>query len=294
MARSDTKKDIEAVVSPDMGMSLLHFSIDRVPILQKSRQKDFVEGRKGFGPLILPHFNQRASYPAVPDTVLKQSAHISYMKKNGINDPFQHGIGRYASWDYEVRTDEEKVSVAGTLTGETEYHGIPVSDIVGFDFTAFVTYTLSKGNLTVKLDITGDEPVAAGIHFYYAVPQKGESAVSMSVDSIGKLGDDSLFEFSSHQKDGKFFTLSLKGGHDTVFYPVNEADGFARYKLKTPDYRLDTRVRVQGNKEETFDSVVVFSPEDADFVCIEPLSEENGLVPSKKKFSGEIILHPIL
>ena len=137
MARSDTKKDIEAVVSPDMGMSLLHFSIDRVPILQKSRQNDFLEGRKGFGPLILPHFNQRASFPAVPDNVLKESEHIPYLKKNGITDPFQHGIGRYASWDYEVRIDEDKISVAGTLTGESTYLGIPVSNIVGYGYHQF-------------------------------------------------------------------------------------------------------------------------------------------------------------
>jgi hypothetical protein len=294
MAHCETKGDIEAVVSPEMGMSLVHFSINHIPLLQKSRKDDFLEARKGLGPLILPHFNQRPSFPKVPEEVLENCTHINYLKKLGVKDPFQHGIGRYAEWEYEVKEKENGVSVTGILAGKADFKGIPVSEIVGFDFTAFVTYTLSEGSLSVKFDITGEEPVAAGIHFYYTLPSEGGSSASLSVDSIGKLEDDSLFEFSDHQRKGKFYDLPLEGGHDTVFYPVNEADGFARYKLVTPGYRLDTRVKIEGNKEQTFDSVVVFNPEGSDFVCIEPLSEENGLVPSKKKFSGEIILHPIL
>jgi galactose mutarotase-like enzyme len=286
--------DIEAVVSPDLGMSLLDFSIGHVPILQKSRKKDFLHGRKGLGPLILPHFNQRPSFPSIPDEVMDLIPHVDYLKKNGVKDPFQHGIGRYAQWSAETRCTDTQVSVTGSITGTSEYQGVALKEIVGFDFTAFITYILSEGNLTVKFDITGNEPVTAGIHFYYRLPEKGDSRTVLSVEEIGKNDDESLFEFSDHQKDGRFYSLPLEGHIDTEFTPVREEGAHARYKLITPEYRLDTKVLTEGDPEYTFDSVVVFHPEGSDFVCIEPLSDGNPLTPRKKKFSGEIVLHPIL
>ena len=294
MMLSDRGNTIEAVVSPEMGMSMLDFSAGGVPLLQKSRKHDFIEGRKGLGPLILPHFNQRASFPAVNEMVAEQAPHTAYLKTEGVNDPFQHGIGRYAQWNFETSCTDKGARVTGKLTGAHEYQGVPLMELTGFDFTAFVTYTLSDGNISVRFDITGAEPVTAGIHFYYRLPDQEESRAALSVEEIGKNNDESLFEFSSHQRDGRFYTMTLADDIDTLFTPVKEEGPYARYKLITSEYRLDTRVRAEGDPAKTFDSVTLFHPADADFVCIEPLSDANPLTPRKKKFSGEIILHPIV
>jgi hypothetical protein len=294
MMQSSNGEDIEAVVSPELGMSLLDFSACHVPLLQKSRKQDFLQGRKGLGPVILPHFNQRPSFPKVPEEVLASASHTDYLRTHGVEDPFQHGIGRYAQWISETKCTDESVSVKGNISGNTEYNGVPVGEIVGFDFTAFVTYALSEGNMTVTFDITSDEPAAAGIHFYYRLPETGGSQTALSVEKTGKNDNGSLFEFSHHQKDGKFYILPIEGNIDAEFTPAGEEGGYARYKLITPEFRLDTRVLAKGDPEHAFESVVVFHPEGSDFVCIEPLSDPNPLFPWKKKFRGEISLHPIL
>jgi len=287
------KSRLEAVVSPEWGMSLLAFTRDGVSFLQKSRTRDFREGRKGLGPLIFPHFNQRGSFPRVPDEVLQEAPHAAYLRRQGVDDPFQHGIGRYASWEYEARSGPEGAMVTGTLTGASVYRGVPVREIVGFDFTAFVSYVLREGNLLIRFNVHADEPVVCGIHFYYRLA--GSGSVALSVLKEGMNDDETPFVFSDHARKGKFYTLPVGGENDvdTLFYPVSEKDGYARYKLEAGDYRLDTRVRVEGPPEETFDAVVVFSPAGSDFVCVEPLSDARPFTPSKKVFKGEIVLHPV-
>lgn len=291
---SDKKESIEVVVSPEMGMSLLSFSIKHVSLLAKSRTQDFIDGRKGLGPLILPHFSQRDFPPSIPEEILSSFGHVGYLRKHSVKDPFQHGAGRYASWEYETKVTDTYARVAGHITGKTELNGLPLSAIVGFDFSALVTYTLCHRSLAVKFDVSGTEPVVAGIHFYYRLPENRESVVALSVENKGINEDDSVFGFSEHAKDKKYYNLPLSGGLDVRFSPVSAEGDYAIYKLITPEYRLDTKVLVQGSKEETFDSVVVFHPEKSDFVCIEPLSDKYGSRPEKKRISGEIFLHPLL
>ena len=109
------------------------------------------------------------------------------------------------------------------------------------------------------------------------------------------ISTDAIRPFLGHRcPTDHGFHVALDSGIDTTFSPVSAEKGKARYKLVTPEYRLDTTVLVEGASEETFDSVVVFHPEGSDFVCVEPLSDRNALEPSKKHISGEITLHPIL
>lgn len=287
------KGDIEAVVTPELGMALAGFSLRHVPILQKSRRGDFVRGRKGLGPVILPHFNQRAAFPELTPAMREAFPHLAYLAERRIRDPFQHGVGRYVAWEYETKVTDAMAQVRGFITGRSLFQGIPLNEITGFDFTAAITYTLADRSLAVRFDLTGTAPVTAGIHYYYALPP-GASHVAMTVENLGLGDDDSLFEFSSHQRDGKFYRLPLDRPVDTLFAPVAEEKGMARFSLVTPAYRLDTRVLVEGPPETAFGSVVVFHPEGTDFVCVEPLSEKNPLEPKKKAFHSAISLHPII
>lgn len=95
-------------------MSLINLSVRGVPILDMSREKIFYECRKGLGPLILPHFSQSERIPKIDLDVFP---HVPYLRRLGVRDTFQHGVGRYASWRYQAAAD----SVTGASPGGTYY-----------------------------------------------------------------------------------------------------------------------------------------------------------------------------
>ena len=117
---------IRAVIAPEMGMSLVAFSVDGEQILDISREEIFLQTRKGLGPLILPHFNHAEKFPEIDHD---KFPHIKPLFAMGVTDPFQHGVGRYACWNFEAGDN----FAAGRISGSEIFNGYSMKEIAGFD-----------------------------------------------------------------------------------------------------------------------------------------------------------------
>ncbi len=271
----ELKKDgLRALVSPEMGMALVDFFFNGVSIFDTDREDDFLAYRKGLGPLILPHFNQDGFIPDIAEDIFP---HVAVLKKHGVDHPFQHGIGRYVPWRVEGFSEEdEEVSVTGIITGNDSVYGRALKTFVGFDFIARVSYRLTSDGLFVAFDVRGEEPVVTGIHYYY------------------DLVDRNTAELEFTDRNGERQLLRFNRGYDDIFIPGNKFGDYATCTLKTDLYKLETVFKIKGEPEEIFESLVIFSPEDEGFVCIEPLSYNPRGVASKTYNCGVILLKPVL
>ena len=261
---------MRAVISPALGMSLVAFTVGGVSVLDESRQLQFLDIRKGLGPLILPHFG---AAPFRPDADLGSIPHVARLKAIGVDDPFQHGVGRYSAWAIEA--DGEKVR--GTIDGNTRLAGIPLADLEGFGFEAAVTYELDAEGLKIAFDLAGEKPVAGGIHFYYDLVTRQTARVELSVEEAP--ADDGVLR------------LDFRGAHNKGYHARGTQE-YCTHRLTTDRYTLDTTVRVRGPASQTFDSVILFSPEGQQFACIEPLSYRHDGQNEKRAFQGTIRLTP--
>ncbi len=269
------KDGLRALISPEMGMALIDFSISGVSLLDRATEDDFLAYRKGLGPLILPHFNQNGYLPESIDE--KIFPHILVLREHGVKHPFQHGIGRYLPWRVEkINEEEDESSITGIITGKDEFSGIKLKELAGFDFIARVSYRLSSDGLFVAFDVKGEEPIVTGIHYYYDLINR-ETAELEFTDSSGKRN---VLHF-----DDK--------GFDDVFLPGSKFGDYSTCTLKTERYRLEIVFKIKGLPEEVFESLVVFSPAGENFVCIEPLSYNPKSVATKKYNCGVILLRPI-
>jgi galactose mutarotase-like enzyme len=262
-----TLKDggVDALVAPELGMSLVRFSIDGESLLDLRREQAFLEYRKGLGPVILPFFSQRAEFPELN---YDQFPHVEYLRKSNVRDPFQHGVGRYASWSFEQDNDR----VTGYLKGDDRLGGYTLKDLTGFDFAASLTYALTGGTLEIAFDVAADHPVATGIHFYYDLKNRDTASVTIP-------------------QEDQTAVVRFDRGLDDVFLPAKSSQEVS-YTLETDSYVLNTRVKTAGPPPETFDSVVVFSPEDESFACVEPVSYVVRSDNAKRTNRGKILLTP--
>ena len=258
-------QNIRAVISPIFGLSLIDLCFQDIPILDRSREQAFFESRKGLGPLILPHFNQRESLPEVDFEAFE---HVHYLRNMNVRDPFQHGVGRYAEWRYTADTD----SVTGRLSSTDHIQGYAISQITGFTFDAEVCYRITETGLNIKFELTAEQPVEAGIHFYYDLKNRESAAAELPLEG---------------QSETVVFLFDR--GHDKTYRP-SKTNRFATYILKTDRYVLRTIVPVLGDPSSTFDAVTLFSPEGERFVCIEPLSFSQTGQNEKRSFRGSILL----
>jgi galactose mutarotase-like enzyme len=260
----------EIDVAPEFGFSLIGFRKKGVEILHPGTGNAFLNTRKGYGPLILPHFNQDGY---VPRFDLNAFPHVRELEKIGIKHPFQHGVGRYVSWEYSA---DEK-SIKGTLDGSMRRSDITLAALAGFDFTAVVVYTLRPKGLGIAFDIRGEKPIAAGIHFYYNIYNRTTAKIFLP-----------LFLNEGIE------SLSLLEPVNTVFPVGDTEENEAVCTLKTEKYYLITQFSVGRPEEQAFNSLVIFSPDKADFACIEPVSYVVGAENTKRNFRGKILLSLVL
>lgn len=289
---------MRAVVCPALGMSLVEFTIGGVHLLEPRSVGEFLSVRKGLGPLIVPHFNQGRRVPPaeeLPPARLEGFPHVRRLQERGIGDPFQHGVGRYVSWPYETyRVGGSFAAVSGRIDGSTECGGLRLAVAQGFDFSARVEYRIERRKLEVRFDVEGEQPVACGIHFYYRLPDPARCGVWLEAKGPRRTSDGSTKPIpESWGKEGAL-TIPLAEALDDTFLPVTSLQGTSTYRLVTPEYQLDTVVPTAGPEQNIYESVVIFSPAGADFVCLEPLSAREGTRPLRKKHTGFISLLPRL
>jgi galactose mutarotase-like enzyme len=256
----------EISVAPDLGFSLVSLRWRGLEILDTRTNSDFLAFRKGLGPLILPHFNQYAAIPRIDKHLFP---HVEALEARGVGHPFQHGVGRYVTW--ECRADGD--SIRGSINGARRFKGYSLSELTGYDFSASVIYTLADDGLEIAFDLQGDQAVAAGIHFYYNLFDKARATVLLP--DCSEAGPARL---SLSEPLDKAFALKAADRTEAVC------------TLKTGRYTLMTRFPAGGEPETVFDTLVVFCPSGGGFACIEPISYPVGEANTKKHFQGSIRL----
>lgn len=249
-------------------MSLINLSVRGVPILDMSREKIFYECRKGLGSLILPHFSQSER---IPKNDLDIFPHVPYLRRLGVRDPFQHGVSRYVSWRYQAAAD----SVTGSFAGRDVFHGYRIEELCGFYFSADVRYRIADSGIVIDIEVKGEEPVEAGIHFYYDLKNRNSAWVELPLQERDK---PEVFCFNQ--------------GHNQTYWP-SMTNEWVTYTLTTESYVLQTMVRATGNPEETFNAVTLFNPEGARFACVEPLSFSQRGENEFKRIRGSVILRAV-
>lgn len=268
-------KKIRISVSPEMGMALMDFTVYNRSILNQDLKDDFYRYRKGLGPIILPHFNQASPVAFknidLIDEKYKIFSHIKYLQEIGIFHPFQHGIARYISWNYQVKNN----TITGQISGNDKVNNISLKDLNGFDFKGKVIYKLFQNYLSIVLQISGEMPVASGIHFYY-----------------NSVNEKSTISLNAYNEKDKIEMISLNKNHDDILIPIADKNGFYHCSLKTDRYNLLTEFMGEGSPDEVFDSIVIFNNIDKKFVCIEPVSYQVGIKNTKLHHCGEIQLIP--
>lgn len=238
--RTFENDSLKAVFLPETGMSLRSFQYKGIELMAPA---DFETRRAGYGALIGPHFHRRrpGTYPAVPDP--SRFAHIPYME----TDPFSHGVGRYAPWNYEVHENR----IEATLSGKDVWMDVPLADIEGQNFTLKMTAELHPSHLEIDLSVVSDTDSVVGLHYYWAVPPS---------DAMVRDGQE-VYDFSEPV--------------DKTLHPYpNPLEG--EVYLETTTHTL--RVQYKAPSQEV--SCQLWRPEGAPFVCIEPISAQDPRHPN--------------
>lgn len=273
-------ENLQAVFDPDRGMNLLSYKRGEIEVIDLSTRTLFEERYAGLGALIGPHFHHRHVIPPVKDEAL--FPHIARLKAKGVEEPFSHGIVRYAPWKAEAT----ETKVTARLTGKDTWNGVALSALEGQNFTMEMTAQLSPDSLEIVLSVVSDADSLVGIHYYYHLPE-GRGSVSSAVQSHylengqRKPLPDKWKLDSQHQ-----LTLDLEEAYDVTFHPFpNPLEG--KIVLDAVQYRLVTHYTCQSQEN----SWQLYHPAGASFVCIEPISSQDPHHPNLTVSSIKIRLH---
>ncbi len=248
---------LRAEVLPDAGMTLRSLRLGDIEAICQSRAAQFASCRKGYGPLIGPHFNQRAQLPAAALANMARWPQTDALTQMGIRDPWQHGVARYAPWEYSSSPG----SIRAQLAGNQEMHGRPLSAVQGGDFELRLELQLAGNALRVHYTAEADFPPVIGLHYYYALPgdqgrvQAPVTGMMHEGRQAGPIPPEWL------DAVGRRLNLPLDRKLDNVF-PLRPGP----IELATPTHTLKII------PESGVESFIVFHPGLDGWVCVEPLS----------------------
>jgi len=261
---------LQATFLPDKGMNLISFKKGDLEVIDQSTFALFEERYAGLGALIGPHFHHRKS-ETLPRIQEELFPHIARVRANGTQDPFSHGIARYAPWKVEATTQ----SVKAQLTGKDTWNGVPLSTLEGQNFSMTLEAHLKDEGLFLTLSVVSDVASLVGIHYYYALPQgKGRvfSHVKNQVNIAGELKPiPSDWQFDLQQ--GLLFDLQEEA--DFTFRPHPDPLR-GHIILVTDEYQLHTRYHCICAEN----CWQLYHPKNASFVCIEPISSQDPRHPN--------------
>ena len=275
---------LEATFLPEKGMNLISYKRDEIEVIEQSTWGIFEERFAGLGALIGPHFHRRSAelVPKLEDESL--FPHIARVKAKGVQDPFSHGIARYAPWKVEAFVDKLKA----VLSGKDEWNGIPLRNLEGQNFKMQLEVELHDNGLHLDLSVVSDTCSLVGIHYYYALPD-GKGLVTSRIQNRVRInGDLELVPENWNIDDGQVLKFDLDQEADYTFRPYPDPLS-GKILLETEKYHLHTHYS-SDNEENSWQ---LYHPKGASFVCIEPLSSQDprrpNLTVSRLKIHLEIL-----
>lgn len=257
---------LEAIFIPEKGMNMVSYKRGGVQVIDQSTKNLFEERFAGLGALIGPHFHHRNSaiIPAIKDESL--FPHIARVKAKGVIEPFSHGIARYAPWKATATSNK----VTAVISGKDQWNGVPLAALEGQNFMMRFQAELHSDGLHLELSVVSDFDSLAGIHYYYHLP-KGRGTVYSQVKESAD---------SQHQ-----LIYPLDKNTDLTFHPFPDPLN-GEILLDAIDYRLKT-IYTCASQENCWQ---LYHPQEASFVCIEPISSQDPRHPNLTVSSIRIIL----
>lgn len=257
---------LEALIAPEQGMSVIDLTVNGIPVLDRYRMELYLSCRKGFVPIIFPQFNQEGFLPQVNEKEFFQTEGLA---KLNIRHPFQHGVGRYVPWAFKG-TD---TSVTGRISSSDILNGYKLEELAGCRFYGELTYAISKEEFCITFNAESNNPVQAGIHFYFDLINRKTAEIKLP---------------SGQARDMTDFGKSW----DKAFAVTPDKNGECCALLKTEKYKLETRFTGGMSRECDFDEIILHSPKDCAFACIEPVTWISGIGKPRKSVHASIQLAP--
>jgi hypothetical protein len=262
---------LQATFLPEKGMNLISLKKDDLEVIDQSTRNLFEERYAGLGALIGPHFHHRRAELIPPIKDEKLFPHIARVKAKGVQEPFSHGIARYAPWKAEATS----TSIKAQLSGKDTWNGVALSALEGQDFNMRLEANLRENGLFLNLSIVSDTASLVGIHYYYSLPQ-GKGRVSSGVQNlVGIQGDLKPIPSDWHFDSQQHLIFDLDQDADFTFHPYpNPLKG--NILLETEKYSLRTLYECSCAEN----CWQLYHPKDASFVCIEPISARDPRHPN--------------
>ncbi|CUI17860.1 conserved hypothetical protein [Candidatus Protochlamydia naegleriophila] len=262
---------LQATFAPEKGLNLISFKKGSTEVIEQSTWNLFDERYAGLGALIGPHFHRRRqeSIPKIQDEAL--FPHIARVRSKGVQDPFSHGIARYAPWKVEATP----TSLKGVLTGKDTWNDLPLSTLEGQNFKMEFKADLQPSGLLLNLSIVSDTDSLVGIHYYYALPGSRGRLITYVQNQVRIQGQLQPVppEWSLDSQHKLIFDLSQEADFTFRPYP-NPLQG--DILLETDSYALRTRYACVCEEN----CWQLYHPADASFVCIEPISSQDPRHPN--------------
>jgi hypothetical protein len=280
---SERGEELEATFLPDKGMNMISYKKGAIEIIDQSTKDIFEERYAGLGALIGPHFHHRnpGIIPAIKDESL--FPHIARLRAKGVQEPFSHGIGRYAPWQI---TQKSETMVSAKLTGKDNWNGVPLAALEGQNFTMTLDAELIPSGLQLHVSVVSDTDSVVGIHYYYHLPQ-GKGTVSSRIQKKYIENQEVKEPPQAWFKDiSQTMQLDVNSqAADFTFFPFpNTLEG--NILLDTGTYKLLTTYMCR-SQENCWQ---LYHPAHASFVCIEPLSAQDPRHPNLTASSLQIKL----
>ncbi len=258
--------ELRAVFLPERGMTLAHLCRGEVEAIDQTTRGEFEKRSAGLGCLIGPHFYRQKPEWVAPVRQPELFPHLAFMQ----DDPFSHGIGRYAPWGW--RREGEKI--VAELKGSDRWRGCLLKELEGTDFVMRMEVELKEEGLCLEMQVEAERLSVIGLHYYYALPG-GAARVRSKVQPLYNEGE---------------LSFDLEQAVDDRYLPENGRSG--EVLLETRTHRL--KVCYQGEPDAV--SWQLYHPQEASFVCIEPMSVKNprGLNTTKSSLAVQIDVRALL
>ncbi len=262
---------LQATFLPDKGMNLISLKKGDLEVIDQSTKNLFEERYAGLGALIGPHFHHRKpeTIPKIKDEHL--FPHIARVRAKGIQEPFSHGIARYAPWKAEATAN----SVKAQLTGKDTWNGVTLSALEGQNFNMHMQAHLRENGLFLNLSVVSDTASLVGIHYYYVLPQGKGRVISEVQNKVGIQGEFKPIPSDWQFDDQQRLIFDLQQEADFTFHPHPHLLK-GTILLETDDYQLITRYECVCSEN----CWQLYHPKGSSFVCIEPMSAQDPRHPN--------------
>ncbi|MCI5052282.1 MAG: hypothetical protein MRY21_03975 [Simkaniaceae bacterium] len=254
-----------ATFLPTKGMNMVSLKKGETEAIDQTTKPLFDERFAGLGPVIGPHFHRQKDALISTDFDTTLFPHIARVSAKGTKDPFSHGIGRYAPWNYSA-TDTK---ISAHISGDDFFHGVPLKTLEGINFSMKYVAELSETGLHIHLEVSSEgRESLVGLHTYYAMGKKG--IVSSHVKPLyNEGGEFKKIPGKWWDRRHSHLKFDLSNEADYGFLPLEETHG--RTLLETEGRSLLVSYCAPTDNL----SCQIYHPKDASYVCIEPLSAKN-------------------